>query len=280
MKAGKRIAVLTFAAALILAFAAQPAFAAGPWNLADDYLARGDSSGPWAKDADGNTVWYFKYAPTATDPTTFVPLDQWTTSWDISPIGAPTAGLKGWEVLASAAEPHVAINGSGADVQYYPWNPITWLAGAVKAHPGPDGSVYENAVIEWKSPVSGTADVAFGLDDLDGMPGRDGVECWVLKNSTVLWHGALPEDSGFSTSLEVVDEPVVPGDSLYLVIGPAGTGPEAHYYDSTMVGLEVTVEEPPPPAVSTPASAPWSLALLGLIGLVAVPVIRRARATA
>jgi MYXO-CTERM domain-containing protein len=47
-----------------------------------------------------------------------------------------------------------------------------------------------------------------------------------------------------------------------------------------MVGLEVTVEEPPPPAVSTPASAPWSLALLGLIGLVAVPVIRRARATA
>jgi len=273
------MAVLTFAAALILAFAAQPAFAAGPWNLADDYLARGDSSGPWAKDADGNTVWYFKYAPTATDPTTFVPLDQWTTTWDISPVGAPTAGLKGWEVLASAAEPHVAINGSGGEVQYYPWNPITWPAGAVKVHPGPDGSAYENAVIEWKSPVSGTANATIGLQDLDRQPGRNGVELWVLKNSTVLWHEALPEGSASATSLAIVDEPVVPGDSFYLVIGPGGTGPEAYYYDSTKMDLEVTVEEPPPPAVSTPASSPWTLALIALIGLAAVPVIRRMRAT-
>ena len=280
MKAGKRIAVLACAGALLVAFAAQPAYAAGPWNLADDYLARGDATGPWAKDADGNTVWYFKHAPTATDPSTFVALDQWTTSWDISPVGAPTAGLKGWEVAAIAAEPHVAVNGTGGDVQYYPWNPITWPAGWVKAHPGPDGSAYENAVIEWKSPVSGTANASLGLDDIDGMPGRDGVECWILKNSTVLWHAMVPEDSGFSTSLAVVDEPVAPGDSIYLVIGPAGTGTEAHWFDSTAVGFQVTVEEPPPPVVSTPASSLWSLALIMLIGLAAVPVVRRVRATA
>ena len=279
MKTRRRVAVLTCAAALILAFAAQPAYAAGPWNLADDYLARGDATGPWAKDADGNTVWYFKYAPTAPDPGTFVALDQWTTTWDISPTGAPTAGLKGWEVLAAAAEPHVAINGTGGDVQYYPWNPITWPAGAVKAHPGPDGSAYENAVIEWKSPVSGTANATIGVNDLDTMAGRDGVECWILKNSTVLWHEAIAEGGGAVTSLAIVDEPVVPGDSFYLVIGPAGTGPEANWYDSTRVNFQVTVEEPPP-AVSTPASSPWSLALMALIGLAALPVIRRVRATA
>jgi hypothetical protein len=51
-------------------------------------------------------------------------------------------------------------------------------------------------------------------------------------------------------------------------------------YADTDNYFEVYVNETAPPIVSTPASSPWSLALIAGLGLVAVRVIRRTRAAA
>jgi hypothetical protein len=268
-----RACVMVIAVALGIALFAVPAYAAGPWDLATDFAARGDSSGPWAKDADGNTVWYFKDGSSPTNPATFSASNLvWTTTYSWMPPATP--GLKGW-VRTPGGLPHVSVN-TGADAVSTTSPPFTWKAGKVLTHPMAATDPWPYAVIEWKSPVAGMADISTVLTDVD-IGGTTGSEYWILHNSDVLVNQPIAEGEP-SYAEGAVD--VAIGDSIYVVVGPGGPGSTDYYWDSTQVDLEISVEEPPPPAVSTPASAPWSLALLALIGLAAVPVIRRTRATA
>lgn len=273
MKAGKRALAVACATALMVALFAVPAYAAGPWSLAQDFIARGDSSGAWAKDADGNTVWYFKDGTSPTNPATFSAANlQWTTTYSWMPPATP--GLKGW-IRTGVGLPHVSVN-TGADAVSVTSPPFTWKSGKVLTHPMPTTDAYPYAVIEWKSPVAGTASGTISFTDVD-TGGTAGFEVWVLKNSTQLTSSVIAR--GGSGTYLLSDEEVAAGDSIYLVVGPGGPGSTDHYWDSTEVDFDVSVEEPPP-AVSTPANSPWSLALIALIGLAAVPVVRRVRATA
>jgi len=268
-----RVCVPVLALALGLALFAAPAYAATEtWDLADDFLARADSSGPVIKDADGNSVWYLKYSNAATTPAAFAPLTTWATNylWLVQPV---PAGVKGWTVGTDGV-PHISVNGTGGDLTSNTTPVFTWPAGTVFTHPGPQASATAFSVIEWKSPLAGDATVSVSLRDADAAPGGTGIDFWVLKNNTVLDSDSVAEGGTGSASL--TDVAVAPGDSLYLVVGPGAL----YYWDTThVVDFGVTVETPAP-VVSTPASSPWSLALMALIGLAAVPVVRRVRATA
>ena len=271
MKAGKRVFAVVCAAALMSALFAVPAYAAQTWNLGTDYLARGDSSGPVIKDAGGTDVWYLKYSGTATNPAAFVPMTTWATnySWLVQPV---PAGIKGWTVGAGGV-PHISVNGTGVDLTSSTSPVFTWPAGTVFTHPGPQSSATAFSVVEWKSPLAGDAEVSVSLTDADVAGGGSGIDWWVLKNGDVLDNGAVAEGGSGSANLSAIE--VEPGDSLYLVVGPGAS----YFWDSThVVDFSVSVE--PPPAISTPATSPWSLALIVLIGLAAVPVVRRVRATA
>jgi MYXO-CTERM domain-containing protein len=179
----------------------------------------------------------------------------------------------GWTVGAGGV-PHISVNGTGGDLTSSTSPVFTWPAGTVFTHPGPQGGATAFTVVEWKSPVTGDAAVAATLRDADVAGGGTGFDYWILKNDVVLESASVPEGLTYSTNL--ADIAVEPGDSLYLVVGPGAL----YYWDSThLVDFGVTVETPDP-VVSTPASSPWTLALMALIGLAAVPVIRRVRATA
>jgi len=268
-----RACVMILAFALGIALFAAPAYAATEtWDLAEDFLARADSSGPVIKDVGGDDVWYLKYSGTATNPAAFVPMTTWATnySWLVQPV---PAGIKGWTVGAGGV-PHISVNGTGGDLTSSTSPVFTWPAGTVFTHPGPQASATAFSVIEWKSPVTGDAAVSVSLRDADVAGGGSGIDFWVLKNGTVLDSDSVAE--GGTGSASVADIEVAPGDSLYLVVGPGAL----YFWDSThVVDFGVTVETPDP-VVSTPASSPWTLALMALIGLAAVPVIRRVRATA
>lgn len=270
----KRAAMIACIATMSLGSLAVPAYCAQTWDLEADFLARNsEADGPIAKDANGDSVWYFKFGPDATNPGTFAALSQWTTSWDVALPPAP-AGLKGWQ-HPSATYPHVAINGTGSEVSYFPGNPIPWPNGRVRVHPGPEPSLYDFTVVEWKSPVEGDATISIVLQDADPKEGNNGFRYWVLKNGTVLETNPVAEAGSATINSE---QAVLEGDSVYVVVGPNGTGSTAYYYDSTFVDFEVAVDTPP--VVSTPASSGWTLGLLAVLGLAALPIVRHNRVEA
>jgi len=255
---------------VVLALGIMPAFAyAGVWNLADDFLVRGDSSGPVIKDADGTNVWYLKYSNAATNPASFVPLTTWVTSypWLVLPV---PPGVKGWTVGAEGV-PHISVNGTGVDLTSSTSPVFSWPAGTVFTHPGPAGGSTAFSVIEWKSPVTGDATVAVVLKDADRAVSGTGIDYWILKNDTVLASDSVAE--GDTVPVNVSSVPVAPGDSLYLVVGPGAL----HYWDSTHV-VDFSVSVPEPPVVSTPASSAWSLALLAGVGIFAGAAVHKRRA--
>jgi MYXO-CTERM domain-containing protein len=141
----------------------------------------------------------------------------------------------------------------------------------VFTHPGPAGSDTAFTVVEWKSPVEGNATVSATLTDADVAPGGSGFQFWIRHNGEGLVVGSVVE--GGTESVSLSDVAVLQGESLYLVVGP-GT---SHSWDSTHL-VSLTVSVPEPPVVSSPASSPWSLAILVAIGAAAVPVLRRRRA--
>jgi len=253
--------------ALVLAL---PAYAyAAEWNLADDFLARGDSSGPVIADADGNDVWHLEYGDAATNPAAFLPLTTWATDYPWLDLPVPS-GVKGWTVGTDGV-PHISVNGTGVDLTSSTTPEFTWPAGTVFTHPGSTGSATAFSVIEWRSPVAGDATVSVALRDADVAAGGNGIDFWILRNDTVLDSDSVVE--GGSGSANLTDIAVDPGDSLYLVVGPASL----NFWDSTHV-VDFSVSVPDPPVVSTPASSVWSLVLLAFVGIAAGSAIRRRRA--
>jgi hypothetical protein len=248
-----------FAVVVALLLVAPTSALAATWDLAIDFAATGDSSGPWAKDIGGNTVWYFKLAPTGspTNPTVYSNSAlAWTTTYSWMPPGTP--GLKGW-ARSPGGLPHVSVN-TGADAISTTTPPFTWRSGKVLSHPMPAGDAWPYSVIEWKSPVAGNAGGSITLTDVDG-GGGDGFQYWILKNSAQLDTGTVP--NGGTVTETLTDEVVSSGDSIYVVLGPGVAG--LHSYDSTQIDMSITV--PDPPVVSTPASSGWTIAVLGMLGV-------------
>jgi hypothetical protein len=257
-----RIFFAVVLSAMLIALPAQ-AFAA-TWNLATDYLARADSAQPVVKDVAGNSVWYFKDGDSPTNPAGFSASNLvWTTSF--SWMG-PTSGLMGW-VRTPGGLPHVSVNASGVDKVSTTSPPFTWKAGKVLSHPMPLSDPWTYSVVEWKSPVAGNASASITLTDVD-TGGTTGFEYWVLKNSTVLDHVVVSEGASGTSNLPSV--PMVAGDSIYVVLGPGPDG--VHSWDSTQ--MDITINMPDPPSVSTPASSAWSIALLALLGVAIVVSVR------
>jgi hypothetical protein len=248
-----------FAVVLVLLLVAPTSALAASWNLASDFAANGDSSGPWAKDSGGNTVWYFKLAPTggAANPAAYSSSAlSWTTTYSWMPPGTP---LKGWARLPGDL-PHVSVNTGATDANSNTNPPFPWRSGKVLSHPMPAADAWPYPVIEWKSPVAGEADGSITLTDVDA-GGGDGFQYWILKNSTQLDTGTVP--NGGTVTETLTDEAVSPGSSIYVVLGPGIAG--SHSWDSTQIDMSITVPEPP--VVSTPASSGWAIAVLGILGV-------------
>ena len=254
---------------LVSLMVAPMALAATTWSLTADYLARGNATAPVIDDAGGDSVWYLKTGSSATDPGTYVPFTTWATNYDswMAP-GAPP--IKGWYSGTDPFDvPHTSVNNSGSNISCV-GGAFTWLNGTVLTHPGLNPITF--AVTEWRSPAAGVASISATLSDLHSQSGGNGFEYWVLQGSTVLSQAVVPE-GGSAPPVSLAGIEVAEGDSLYLVVGPNGN----YGGDTTQIEFSVTLEEEPP-AISTFASAPWSIAVLAVFGLaVAAVAISRAR---
>jgi len=256
-----RVKILVPTVALIALLAFPTVAFAATWDLATDYAARGDgTSPPSAKDSANRTTWYFKYSSpgNATNPASYAANElAWVNGYSWMP---DATGIKGW--TRSSTWTHISVNtGPPANSNTTPG--FMWQSGWVLGHPMPYSDSQPFVVVEWRSPVAGSADVSALVADIDS-GGGDGVEYWLLKNSTVLSQSTV--GNGTSATPSVNNVAVVAGDSIYLVLGPGTAGD--HGWDTTRLNLTVTV--PDPPVVSTPASSGWTLALLGVLGLAGV----------
>lgn len=196
------------------------------WNLALDYLRAPNQSKAIYPDACGAPVWHFMKSNTlAADPATYTLLDTFV---DSGFACTPGTGIKSWQ---GADAPHISLNASGANQVCDPWAPITVYNATTFTHPTPS----RNAVVGWKSPVSGKVNIKVAITDLDNWSG-DGVTWFIQNGTTTMAQGII--DNGGKDAWSGAKIDVKKGDFLYIGVGP---GPNGDYIcDTTQLDVVIT----------------------------------------
>lgn len=273
-------ALVGVAALIALALAAlstghAAAVACSGWNLYNDF----NTSTPTNPNPDscGNpAVWYFDKSTAAVhDPTNYVGLDTYTNNFS----GA--TGLDGWYNSGdtNTQTPHVLKNTNSTATTFLT---VTVPANSIDVHPGSEANATDGyyVVVGWKSPITGSVDIAGGVSDNDNTCG-DGI-AWSIDTykgatNTTLTSGAyanggsqtFASGSGGPSSISGVS--VSTGDYIYFVIDPQAT----YYCDST--DLDVTIS---PTAQTGVPEAPLGVAAIAGVGVIAVTSWWRRRSRA
>jgi hypothetical protein len=232
------------------------------WNLYNDFRTSPNQANPSPDSCGNSAVWYFDRSLAAThDPSQYAPLDTYTDNF------SSAVGLDGWFNSTPDLLPHILKNTNTSAVTL---STVTIPANSIDVHPGSgvDSTHGSYFVLGWRSPITGSINVAGGVTDNDPHCG-DGIK-WsvdVFKNqsNTILNDGSytnggsqqFAQGSGGAGSMTNV--PVSSGDTLYFVIDPNVD----YFCDST--GLDVTITPVPPTPVP---EAPGAI-LLPLMGVAA-----------
>lgn len=245
------------------------------WNLYNDFRTSPNQANPSPDSCGNSAVWYFdRSLATTHDPSQYTPLDTYTDNF------SSVVGVDGWFNSTPDLLPHIFKNTNTSAVTL---STVTIPANSIDVHPGSgiDSTHGTYLVLGWRSPITGSVNVAGGVRDNDPTCG-DGIK-WSVdisrnQSNTVLNDGSYPnggsqqftQGSGGAGSMTNV--PVSSGDTLYFVIDPNVD----YFCDST--GLDVTIT-PVPPITVPEAPGAILLPLVGLAagGLILAYMLRRNR---
>ena len=192
------------------------------WRLARDFRIGAQASNPNPDRMGNAAVWYFMIGTDLSDPGAFTLLPAFVGRWD------HIRRLAGWLTRPSheLRAPWAGVNKSG-ETQY----PITltWPEQTAAVHPGQGGV---NAIVGWRSPITGTVHVRVTFSDLDANYG-DGITWAIDKDAATLMSGLLPNGGAPQTRSLTIE--VSAGTFLYFAVGPNGD----YGWDST--GVDVTI---------------------------------------
>jgi hypothetical protein len=222
---------LTAIATLTSALQANLLFAGPVYDLAADFSASSNPSG----------VWTYGYSTSL------------GAAFNVFGTTGNVSGIDVWTIDTSTPTPTVNHNGTGSPITD---GTITWAAGQVGFHPGPNG---QNAIIRFTAPNDANLSLQASFAGLDFV-GPTSTDVHILLNNVSLFDGSVNtfgSGPSFASTLFLHA-----GDILDFAVGFGDNG--TYYSDST--GIQATLS---PNAVPEPSSlvmlATGSLAF-GLIG--------------
>jgi hypothetical protein len=206
------------------------------WKLSRDLLATNNQI---SFNQASNGVWYLLQSSSSThNPKTYKFLSDYSAPCKTNAAEALIPGVDCWR------NPNLDSQGNnaplvGANFTYHSQfpnlasgDPFGIPARSVWMHPGLSG---ELAIIGWKSPLTGSVNVAGFFSDLDSNCGN-GIIWSVDKGSQTLTSGTIA-NGGPSQSYSLTGIPLVAGQVLYFTVNPSGD----YFCDST--GVDVTISQ-------------------------------------
>jgi hypothetical protein len=238
----------------MLVFASTAAAGSRTWTLASDFRTAPNEANPNPDSYGNSDVWAFRQGPSSIDPFGTRDPAQYQ---DLGPTygNVCSADTEAW----FSSEFYPFVGKTTAD--HGTCGTGNWMAGEVAVHP----SSSRLAVVEWRSPLSGTVSIGGGVTDWDAN-GGDGVR-WVLDTgpasrtiNETLASGSIENGgeqsfaAGTNTGVDLASISVQQGDIVYFVIDAGVTGEQN--FDTT--GLSVTITEQDtnlPATVNVPGQA-------------------------